>query len=83
MTFIKSRFRFSDQRYCTREREPPDGMDTVLRLIKVDNTNVFNVLVDQLHIESILLFDDDNHARRLMATDVSCDIRRVMVVGCS
>uniref|UniRef100_F1KS45 Structural maintenance of chromosomes protein 6 n=1 Tax=Ascaris suum TaxID=6253 RepID=F1KS45_ASCSU len=72
---------FSDQRYCTREREPPDGMDTVLRLIKVDNTNVFNVLVDQLHIESILLFDDDNHARRLMATDPPRNVRKAFTMS--
>uniref|UniRef100_A0A915AIJ4 Rad50/SbcC-type AAA domain-containing protein n=2 Tax=Parascaris univalens TaxID=6257 RepID=A0A915AIJ4_PARUN len=72
---------FSDQRYCTRAREPPDGMDTVLRLIKVDNTNVFNVLIDQLHIESILLLDDDNRARRLMSADPPRNVLKAFTIS--
>lgn len=59
--------KFSDQRYNTRKYEPPMQWLTVLRLIEVEEVNVFNALVNNVKIESILLIAEDSEAREIMS----------------
>ncbi|KAK6103834.1 RecF/RecN/SMC N terminal domain family protein [Brugia pahangi] len=59
--------KFLESRYDITSFEPPSEYLTVARMITVTNDNVFNVLVDQTQMESILLIGSDSLARRLMA----------------
>ncbi|VIO93893.1 Uncharacterized protein BM_BM4362 [Brugia malayi] len=59
--------KFLESRYDITSFEPPSEYLTVARMITVTNDNVFNVLVDQTQMESILLIGSDSLARRVMA----------------
>ncbi|VDM38485.1 unnamed protein product [Toxocara canis] len=73
--------KFTNERYKTETHEPAAGLVTVLRQIEVSETNVFNALVDQLRIESILLLDDDNYARHLMSSEPPRNARKAFTVS--
>ncbi|VDM10652.1 unnamed protein product, partial [Wuchereria bancrofti] len=60
-------FRFLESRYDITLFEPPSEYLTVARMVTIANDNVFNVLVDQTQMESILLIGSDSLARRMMA----------------
>lgn len=62
--------RFSDSRYDITQFEPPLEYLTVARMVNVTDDNVFNVLVDQTQMESILMVESDSLARKLMAEKV-------------
>ncbi|VDK67050.1 unnamed protein product [Litomosoides sigmodontis] len=59
--------KFSESRYNTTLFEPPPEYITVARMLTIKDHNVFNVLVDQTQMESILLIESDSLARSLMA----------------
>ncbi|CAG9540602.1 unnamed protein product [Cercopithifilaria johnstoni] len=59
--------KFSESRYNITLFEPPSEYLTVARMVTVMDDNVFNVLVDQTQMESILLIGSDSLARSLMA----------------
>uniref|UniRef100_A0A1I7VKY6 SMC_N domain-containing protein n=1 Tax=Loa loa TaxID=7209 RepID=A0A1I7VKY6_LOALO len=59
--------KFSESRYDITLFEPPSEYLTVARMMTVTDDNVFNVLVDQTQMESILLIGSDGLARKLMA----------------
>lgn len=64
-------FRFTNHRYDTSSYEPPKEHLTVMRAIEVSDSNVFNALVDQTQMESILLIESDDLARQIMYNEVS------------
>lgn len=64
--------RFTNRRHETRQYEPPRNYPTILRVVDVSNTVVFNTLVDNDHIEQIVLFESDEDARRVMSQNVNC-----------
>ena len=55
----------------TRKFEPSEDYLTILRATQIDDTDVCNFLIDQTSIESILIFDTDQEARRKMDGYVS------------
>lgn len=59
-------FSFSSHKFDVRRNEPPSDYYTILRAIEVADPTVFNTLVDQVNIESILLIESDDDARSLM-----------------
>ncbi|VDM95896.1 unnamed protein product, partial [Onchocerca ochengi] len=59
--------KFSESRYDITLFEPPSEYLTVARVITIADDNVFNVLIDQTQMESILLIGSDSLARKLMA----------------
>ncbi|VDO36087.1 unnamed protein product, partial [Onchocerca flexuosa] len=59
--------KFSESRYDITLFEPPTEYLTVARVITIKDDNIFNVLVDQTQMESILLIGSDSLARKLMA----------------
>ncbi|EJW81776.1 SMC family domain-containing protein, partial [Wuchereria bancrofti] len=59
--------KFLESRYDITLFEPPSEYLTVARMVTIANDNVFNVLVDQTQMESILLIGSDSLARRMMA----------------
>ncbi|MCP9262141.1 hypothetical protein DINM_005433 [Dirofilaria immitis] len=59
--------KFSKNRYDITLFEPPSEYLTVAKMITITDNNIFNVLVDQTQMESILLITSDSLARRLMA----------------
>ena len=46
---------------CCRSKLP-----TILSLLKIENVNVFNCLVDQKKVEKVIIIDDENEARNLL-----------------
>lgn len=68
--FVQFFFRFSESRYDITLFEPPSEYLTVARVITIADDNVFNVLIDQTQMESILLIGSDSLARKLMAQNV-------------
>lgn len=67
---VEEVFRFTSHRYDTAINEPSADYMTLKRMITVSDDNVFNALVDQVQIESILLIETDSLARTIMAQNV-------------
>uniref|UniRef100_A0A914VXR0 Uncharacterized protein n=1 Tax=Plectus sambesii TaxID=2011161 RepID=A0A914VXR0_9BILA len=61
--------KFKDTPYNTSAHEPPTQFETVLRQIEVSDPVVYNTLIDQTKIESILLINSDQEARTLMQSN--------------
>ncbi|KAL3994866.1 RecF/RecN/SMC N terminal domain family protein [Acanthocheilonema viteae] len=59
--------KFSERRYNITLFEPSSEYLTVARMVTVTDDNIFNVLVDQTQMESILLIPSASAARSLMA----------------
>uniref|UniRef100_A0A0R3RS00 SMC_N domain-containing protein n=1 Tax=Elaeophora elaphi TaxID=1147741 RepID=A0A0R3RS00_9BILA len=68
--------KFSKSWYNTTLFEPPSEYLTVARMVTVTDNNVFNVLVDQTQMESILLIGSDSLARSLMAQNPPKNVRK-------
>ncbi|VDK50445.1 unnamed protein product [Gongylonema pulchrum] len=62
--------KFTDRRYATASNEPLQKYITVARQVVISDDNVFNALVDQGQIESVLLIESDELARTMMSRSV-------------
>ncbi|CAI4233389.1 unnamed protein product [Auanema sp. JU1783] len=58
--------RFVGEDYDVRRSEPSSDYPTVYRMIEVKDVDVRNALIDSTGIESIILIESDQEARRLM-----------------
>uniref|UniRef100_A0A0N5AI42 SMC_N domain-containing protein n=1 Tax=Syphacia muris TaxID=451379 RepID=A0A0N5AI42_9BILA len=61
--------KFKDHPYNTEQYEPSENWLTVKRVVNILDINVFNALIDQTQMESILLFETDDKARSIMNTN--------------
>ena len=60
--FVTFSFRAHDvSQGCCRSKFP-----TILSLLKIENVNVFNCLVDQKKVEKVIIMDDEHEAQNLL-----------------
>uniref|UniRef100_A0A914CL06 RecF/RecN/SMC N-terminal domain-containing protein n=1 Tax=Acrobeloides nanus TaxID=290746 RepID=A0A914CL06_9BILA len=75
--------RFSNVKFDTSRGEPPGKFLTIARAIEVSNATVYNMLVDTQSIESILLIEKDDDARRLIRDNPPPNTKIALTLKCS
>ena len=65
-------FSFTSQQLDTANNEPPPEFETILRVIEASNATVYNVLIDVTSVEGVVLFENDDEARRVMSSHNVC-----------
>jgi hypothetical protein len=62
--------RFSEQKFDTSGKEPPNGYTTVARVLDIKEATVFNYIMDKARVECVILFEQDDVARNEMYPNV-------------